>query len=96
MNDVFGNKLEIGTQVLFMQVGYRFFGVGKVVSITAKTCVVEFEGQKVRQFPSQLINIDKITSNKYKLEQIRNILEPHNCKYPKERLSAIEKILNLD
>ena len=75
MEDVFGNKLEIGSNVLFMQVGYRFFGMGNIISITNKTCVIEFEGQKVRQFPNQLINVDGILDNKAKLHKIKKITE---------------------
>lgn len=96
MRDVFGNELKIGTKVLFMQVGYRFFGVGSVIFLSPKTCVVEFEGQKVRQFPNQLINIDEILCNKQKIEQIIEILKPHNYGYPKERLNKIQKVLSLD
>ena len=96
MDDVFGNKLEVGTNVLFMQVGYRFFGVGKIIALSPKTCVIEFEGQKVRQFPNQLISIDKILDNQNKLENIIEILKPHNCGFPKERLAKIQKVLNLN
>jgi len=93
MKDVFGNELEISTKVIFMQVGYRFFGVGTIISISPKTCVIEFEGQKVRQFPNQIINVDKIISDKNKVEKISEICESSNSETNKIKL--IEKILAL-
>ena len=93
MNDVFGNKLEIGTQVLFMQVGYRFFGIGKIISITAKTCVIEFEGQKVRQFPNQLINADKVLEYRNKLNKIQEISkELYQEDLPRYASNLVEQI----
>lgn len=90
MQDVFGNNLEIGTEVMFMQVGYRFFGIGQIENITPKTCVINFQGQKVRQFPSQVINIEEIYRDKSKLARIQSaLLNNHSDKQKVDLIRTI-------
>jgi predicted metal-dependent hydrolase len=60
--DFFGNKLSIGDTVAFMEIKYRSLMIGKIVSITEKTVLIEHEGlrdknvkSQTRQFYNQVI-----------------------------------------
>jgi ribosomal protein L24 len=61
-NDFFGNTIKIGDEVAFMETKYRSLMIGKIVSITEKTVMVEHTElrdknckSKTRQFHTQII-----------------------------------------
>ena len=57
--DYLGNEVRVGDKVVFMQIGYRSFLVGRIVSLSEKTAVIrhpEAQCRKVsRQFYGQMI-----------------------------------------
>lgn len=55
--DFFGRKLEVGQEVAFMQLGYRYFRLGKVQTISHQTLTISRSGieHDVRQFHNQVI-----------------------------------------
>ena len=62
--DVFGSLLEVGDDVVFMQIGYRTFLKGKIKSLTEKSALIQHEktntgSTESRQKFNQIFKIPK-------------------------------------
>jgi hypothetical protein len=64
MKDFLGNYIDIGDEVVFVQLGYRNLLKGKIVKKTAKTILISHEmtntcGTETKQYPYQVIKVPK-------------------------------------
>jgi peroxiredoxin len=64
MKDFLGNCLEVGDEVVFVQLGYRNLWKGTIAKITAKTILISHKKTntcsiETKQFPEQVIKIMK-------------------------------------
>ena len=60
--DFLGKKLQIGDEIVFVQLGYRNLLKGRIASMTPKTIMIEHDktntcSTKTKQFPDQVIKI---------------------------------------
>lgn len=60
--DFLGQELNIGDEVVFIQLGYRNLLRGKIKKITEKTVLIEHKktntySTETKQFPSQVVKI---------------------------------------
>ena len=63
MRDFIGRELRVWDEVVFVQLGYRNLLKGTIVSMTAKTIMIQHEKTNVgstqtKQFPRQVVKIE--------------------------------------
>lgn len=60
MKDYLGNDLQVGDEVVYVELGYRNFKKGKIARFTAKFVFIkEGKSMEIKQKPEQLIKIIK-------------------------------------
>lgn len=58
MKDFLGQKLEIGDDVVFMQINYRTLKMGKIIKFTPKMVEIDYDGrEQIKQLPTQVVKI---------------------------------------
>jgi hypothetical protein len=53
--DFLSNEIKVGDTVVFVELGYRNFEIGKIVRITDKTVLIDNKGITTKQFHHQVI-----------------------------------------
>lgn len=63
--DFFGNEINVGDEVAYMQIGYRNLTLGRVIRITPKTLTIKRDGStlETRQEHKQVIIKPKVQPN---------------------------------